>query len=67
MFFRSWDSLALILIVGGLSYLGLWALGVPNPLLFGLLAGLGEAVPTGGPVASALLPMAVADEPIKAL
>ena len=68
---ESWAlaTLALMAIVGTASGLGLWALGVSNPVLFGLIAGLGEAVPTVGPIVSALPPMAVAlaDDPIKAL
>lgn len=68
---ESWAlaTLALMVIVGTATGLGLWALGVSNPLLFGLIAGLGEAIPTVGPIVSALPPMAVAlaDAPIKAL
>ena len=62
-------TLLLMLLVGTATGLGLWALGVPNPVLFGLLAGLGEAVPTVGPIVSALPPIAVtlADDPTKAL
>ncbi len=68
---ESWAlaTLLLMLIIGVVSGLGLWAIGVPNALLFGIIAGLGEAIPTIGPILSALPPMAVAlaDEPVKAL
>lgn len=68
---ESWvlATLLMMLIVGVVSGLGLWALGVPNPLLFGLIAGLGEAIPTIGPILSAVPPMLVvlADDPTKAL
>jgi predicted PurR-regulated permease PerM len=68
---ESWAlaTLILMLIVGTASGLGLWALGVAHPLVFGLIAGFGEAIPTVGPIVSALPPMALAfsDEPIKAL
>lgn len=62
-------TLALMAIVGTLCGLGLWALGIPNPLLFGLVAAIGEAIPTVGPIVSALPPLAVAlaDRPIEAL
>jgi predicted PurR-regulated permease PerM len=62
-------TLLLMLVVGVASGLGLWLIGVPNPLLFGLLAGLGEAIPTIGPILSAVPPalVALADEPNKAL
>jgi predicted PurR-regulated permease PerM len=68
---ESWAlaTLLLMLIVGVVSGLGLWLLKVPNALLFGIIAGFGEAIPTIGPILSALPPMAVslADEPTKAL
>ncbi len=58
----------LMLIVGVLSGLGLWAIGVPNPLLFGIIAGLGEAVPVVGPIISCVPPLFVmlSTDPIKA-
>lgn len=58
----------MMLVIGVLSGLGLWALGVRSPLLFGLLAGIGEAIPTVGPILSALPPFFVtlADDPAKA-
>ena len=59
----------LMLIVGLLSGLGLWAIGVPNPLLFGIIAGLGEAVPVVGPIISCIPPLFVmlSTDPVKAL
>jgi putative permease len=59
----------LMLIVGVISGLGLWAIGVPNPLLFGIIAGLGEAIPVIGPIISCVPPLLVmlASDPIKAL
>lgn len=68
---ESWAlaTLLLMLIIGVISGVGLWLLGVPNPILFGVIAGLGEAIPTIGPILSALPPMLVvlADQPVKAL
>jgi len=59
----------LMLIVGVLSGLGLWAIGVPSPLVFGMIAGLGEAVPVVGPILSCIPPLLVmlANDPLKAL
>jgi predicted PurR-regulated permease PerM len=55
--------------VGLMCWLGLMILGVDFPVLFGIIAGLLEVIPTIGPVLSAIPPMAVAliDNPIKAL
>ena len=59
----------LMLIIGVLSGLGLWAIGVPSPLVFGILAGLGEAVPVVGPIITCVPPFLVmlSTDPIKAL
>jgi putative permease len=59
----------LMLIIGTLSGLGLWLIGAPNPLLFAILAGLGEAVPVVGPIISCIPPFLVmlSISPIKAL
>lgn len=59
----------MMLVVGVMSGVGLWALGVKSPLLFGLLAGIGEAIPTIGPILSAIPPFLVtlADDPVKSL
>jgi predicted PurR-regulated permease PerM len=59
----------MMLCIGVMSGIGLWALGVKSPLLFGIIAGIGEAVPTIGPILSAIPPFLVtlADDPTKAL
>jgi predicted PurR-regulated permease PerM len=59
----------LMLWIGVICGLGLWVLGVKSPLLFGLVAALGEAIPTIGPIISAVPPIIVclADDPTKAL
>jgi len=59
----------LMVIVGVACGLGLWAIGVRSALLFGVLAGIGEAIPTIGPILTAIPPalVALADEPAKAL
>ncbi|MBB5234719.1 putative PurR-regulated permease PerM [Deinococcus budaensis] len=61
--------LLLMLAVGGANALGLWALGVDNWLLYGVIAAFGEIVPTVGPIFAALPPIlaTLADEPGKAL
>jgi len=41
-------------LVGLLTGLGLWAIGVPSPLALGLIAGLAEFIPLVGPVLSAI-------------
>ncbi|MES2462017.1 MAG: AI-2E family transporter [Armatimonadota bacterium] len=68
---EAWASatLLLMLIVGVLSGVGLWLLKVPNAILFGVIAGIGEGIPTIGPILSAIPPIAVslADDPQKAL
>jgi predicted PurR-regulated permease PerM len=58
-----------MLIVGTVSGIGLWLMKVPNAVLFGVLAGIGEGIPTIGPILSAIPPVAVAlaDDPMKAL
>ena len=59
----------MMLAIGLMSGLGLWALGVKSPLLFGIIAGFGEAIPTIGPILSAIPPFLVtlADDPVKAI
>ncbi|HZP80732.1 MAG TPA: AI-2E family transporter [Chthonomonadaceae bacterium] len=61
-------TLIMMLTIGVLCGLGLWALGVRSPLLFGILAGIGEAIPTIGPILTAIPPFLVtlADDPAKA-
>jgi predicted PurR-regulated permease PerM len=62
-------TLWLMIIVGLACGLGLWAIGVRSALLFGVLAGIGEAIPTIGPILTAIPPalVAFADEPMKAV
>lgn len=62
-------TLWLMAIVGVACGVGLWAIGVKSALLFGILAGIGEAIPTIGPILTAIPPalVAFADEPTKAL
>ncbi|WP_152872211.1 AI-2E family transporter [Deinococcus terrestris] len=61
--------LLLMLAVGGANALGLWALGVENWLLYGVVAAFGEIVPTVGPIFAALPPIlaTLADDPGKAV
>lgn len=40
--------------------LGLWAIGVPNPLLWGLLATVLRFIPYAGPIIAAIMPIALA-------
>jgi len=49
-------NIAFGLVIG----LGLWWIGVPNPILFGVLAAIMRFVPYVGAVISALLPLVVA-------
>jgi len=62
-------TLWLMVIVGVVCGVGLWAIGVRSALLFGVLAGIGEAIPTIGPILTAIPPalVAFADDPAKAL
>jgi len=58
-----------MLFVGGGAGLGLWAIGVPLPITFGILAGLLNVVPFFGSILGAILPtlVALAISPVKAL
>ncbi|MCW3796865.1 AI-2E family transporter [Sphingomonas sp. BN140010] len=47
-------QLVAMLVIGVLTGLGLWLLGVPSALALGLLAGLLEFVPFAGPILSAI-------------
>lgn len=62
-------TLLLMLIIGVISGVGLAILRVPNAVLFGVIAGLGEGIPTLGPILSAIPPILVAlgDDPRKAM
>lgn len=58
---KNWafGSLVLGIIVGVVSGVGLHLLGVPNALLFGIIAGIGELIPNIGPILSAVPPLLV--------
>lgn len=43
-----------MIVVGTVTTLGLWAIGMPSPLALGLLAGLAEFVPLVGPILAAI-------------
>ena len=49
-------NLAFGLVIG----IGLWFIGVPSPILFGVIAGISRFVPYVGAVISAVLPLAIA-------
>ncbi len=53
---RLWlrGQLVAMIVVGLLTGLGLWALGMPSALALGLLAGVLEFVPFAGPILSAI-------------
>ena len=53
---RLWlrGQLIAMLVVGLLTGLGLWALGMPSALTLGLLAGLLEFIPFAGPILAAI-------------
>ena len=58
-----------MVVIGSLSGLGLWALGVPYPALLGVLAGLTEVIPFLGPWISGAVAVTVAGlavDPLKA-
>lgn len=68
---RGWllGQLISMSVVGVLTGLGLWLVGVPLALILGLIAGLLEFVPVIGPFLSAVpgILLALADSPNKAL
>ncbi|WP_232630149.1 AI-2E family transporter [Methylobacterium sp. Leaf118] len=53
-------QLVLNLAFGVVIGAGLWAIGVPSPILFGVIAGISRFVPYVGAVISAVLPLAIA-------
>ncbi|MGV8841186.1 MAG: AI-2E family transporter [Bauldia sp.] len=53
-------QLLAMLIVGVLTGLGAWAIGLPSPLALGLIAGLGEFVPIIGPFLAVLPALLIA-------
>lgn len=62
-------TLAGMITIGTLSYIGLLILGVPLPLVNAILAGLLEIIPNVGPIISAIPPilLALLDAPWKGL
>ncbi len=68
---RGWilGTVVAMIVVGTGVGLGLWAIGVPLPFIFGILAGLLELIPYVGQVVAAFLPVLVAltISPVKAL
>lgn len=62
-------QLLLSLIIGSLSFLALWVLGVKYALLLALIAGLTELIPIAGPIIGAIpaIFFAFTDSPWKAL
>jgi predicted PurR-regulated permease PerM len=68
---RAWLRAVLIMgsVIGVAIGIGLFALGVPYAILFGLLAGVLETIPTLGPIISAIPPVlvALAQDPLHAL
>lgn len=55
---RAWiiGQLLAMLVLGALTWIGLWALGVPYPLAFGVFTGVVAIVPFFGTLVSTLLP-----------
>ena len=55
---RAWivGQLLAMLVLGVLTWIGLWALGVPYPLAFGVFTGVVAIVPFFGTLVSTLLP-----------
>ena len=64
-----WGQIMLMIIVGLLSGLSLWILGIKYFLVLGLIAAVCEVIPIVGPIVAALpaIFFAFADQPIKAL
>ncbi|HRY60054.1 MAG TPA: AI-2E family transporter [Patescibacteria group bacterium] len=67
----SWliGQISLMLVIGLVTTLGLWAIGIPYALTLGIIAGLLEAVPTVGPILAAIPAVLIAymDAPWKAV
>lgn len=53
-------QLLLMIAVGSMTGLACWLLGLPSPLLLGLIAGLAELIPMVGPAIGAIPAVAVA-------
>ncbi|MFC6659592.1 AI-2E family transporter [Deinococcus multiflagellatus] len=62
-------TLLVMLVTGSCTAAGFYLLGVDNWLVFGLLAALGELVPTIGPIVATIPPIlfTLADDPQRAL
>jgi predicted PurR-regulated permease PerM len=62
-------QLSLMLIIGFITTLGLWIIGVPYALMLGIIAGLLEVIPTVGPILAAIPAIVIAylDTPWKAV
>ncbi|WP_183906765.1 AI-2E family transporter [Rufibacter immobilis] len=62
-------TLLAMAVIGTLTTLGLWIIGVPLPLLLGVFAGLMEFIPNIGPFVAGLpaVALAVVQDPNKAL
>lgn len=62
-------TLLIMAVTGTITAAGFFALGVENWLVFGILAALGELVPTIGPIVATLPPVlfTLAEDPQKAL
>jgi predicted PurR-regulated permease PerM len=59
---RFWllGQLIQMLLIGGISTVAVWLIGLPSPLALGLIAGLAEFVPLVGPLVSAIPAILVA-------
>lgn len=62
-------TILLMLTTGAIMALGLSFLGIPHALIFGVLAAIGELIPTLGAIVATLPPLlyALADDPHKAV
>jgi predicted PurR-regulated permease PerM len=49
-----------MVVIGALSTLAVWMIGVPSPLALGLIAGIGEFIPYVGPLLAAIPALLVA-------
>ena len=49
-----------MVVIGALSMLAVWMIGVPSPLALGLIAGIGEFIPYVGPLLAAIPALLVA-------
>jgi predicted PurR-regulated permease PerM len=49
-----------MVLIGALSTLAVWMIGVPSPLALGLIAGIGEFIPYVGPLLAAIPALLVA-------